>query len=161
MVRAGTRAGVVSPATTTGMTLIRGDDERRFWSRINIWGNHWTFEGWLNPKGYGQIWWQGKMRSVHRVAYELLVGPIDDGLHIDHLCRFPACVRPDHLEAVTPRENALRGISTVARQARQTHCHRGHEFTPENTRRWAGNNSRQCIACKREYDRTRRDRKAG
>lgn len=90
-----------------------------------------------DPLGYGTIR-RGrpsfKNAPVHRVAYELLIGPIPNGLHIDHLCRNPPCVNPWHLEPVLNGVNILRGVSFSAVNARKTHCKRGHEFTPENTR---------------------------
>ncbi len=61
---------------------------------------------------------------AHRVAYELAIGPVPDGLVVDHLCFNRACVRPGHLEPVTQQENVMRA---------RTHCRKGHEFTPENT----------------------------
>lgn len=58
---------------------------------------------------YGQVTVDNKRRLVHRVAHELWVGPIPDGYEVDHLCRTPLCINPDHLEAVTPEENRRRG----------------------------------------------------
>lgn len=71
---------------------------------------------------------------AHRMAYEELVGPIADGLQIDHLCRVRCCVNPAHLEPVTQAENIRRGVSPTAANRRKTHCKHGHEFTTENTR---------------------------
>lgn len=90
---------------------------------------------------------------AHCVVYELLVGPIPEGLVLDHLCRVTLCVNPDHLEPVTNKENILRGDSFSARLARQTHCIAGHEFTPENTYLYANGSSRMCMECKRRRDR--------
>src|SRR5688500_16398222 len=83
------------------------------------------------PKGYGQITVDKKSRFVHRVDYELWVGPIPEGLEIDHVrangCRYRDCIEPSHLEAVTHHENILR-------KPQPTHCPQGHEYTPENTK---------------------------
>lgn len=69
----------------------------------------WTYQGWLNRHGYGEIGIGGARRLMHRWAYETFVGSIPVGLQIDHLCRNRACSRPDHLEPVTQAENLRRG----------------------------------------------------
>jgi hypothetical protein len=86
-------------------------DERllpRFWARVHHDDGCWMWTGTLN-KGYGMFSFGGKTRRAHRFAYEALVGPIPEGLALDHLCRNPACVNPAHLEPVTWRENVYRG----------------------------------------------------
>ena len=83
--------------------------------------------------------------GAHRFAYTEAKGAIEDGLTIDHLCRVKACVNPSHLEAVTLRTNILRGENTAAKNARKTHCHRGHPFNEENTYRVPG--GRACRQC--------------
>src|SRR3989304_2992011 len=75
--------------------------------------------------GYGRVWCNGRMQMVHRLIYEALVGPIPNGLTIDHLCRVRRCVNPDHMEPVTMLVNCLRGEGPTAKQARQTHCKNG------------------------------------
>lgn len=108
----------------------------RFWKLVNKTDTCWLYTG-NTWKGYGQfgvqqspgVW---KQKKAHRIAYELLVGPIPEGLHLDHLCRVHSCVNPAHLEPVTNRENGVRGVGLTAR-ALATHCHLGHEYTDENT----------------------------
>jgi len=70
---------------------------------------------------------------VHRIAYEFALGPIPDGLTLDHLCRNTICCNPAHLEPVTLRVNTLRGTSPIADNARKTHCKNGHPFDEANT----------------------------
>lgn len=106
----------------------------------------WLWRGGLRYDGYAQISVSpGKIRRVHRVAYELLRGPIPAGLVLDHLCRVPACWNPDHLEPVTDRVNLLRGTGWSARNASRTHCPTGHEYTEQNTYVWRGR--RRCRPC--------------
>lgn len=101
--------------------------------------------------GYGYFQYAGKREPAHRVSYKLFRGSIPKGLQIDHLCRVRRCVNPEHLEAVTVRENVLRGNGPTARHARKTHCPRGHEFTPENTYIWSIHKNRACKTCVRSY----------
>ena len=94
---------------------------------------------------------------AHRVAYTLWVGPIPEGLTLDHLCRTPACVNPKHLEPVTLRENILRGTSPAARNAAVTRCPAGHQYDQSNTH-ITKSGSRHCRTCHRERERERSQR---
>jgi HNH endonuclease len=110
----------------------------------------WIWMSSCHPKGYGMIWFNGMGRTAHRVSYENFVGPIPNGMTIDHLCRVRCCINPAHLEAVSNRTNVLRGIGVTAVNHRKTHCVRGHEFSEENTYHQGGNiRWRQCRACER------------
>jgi hypothetical protein len=110
-------------------------------------GECWLWTASQRGNGYGQFTVNGKGVSAHRFAYELMIGPIPEGLDLDHLCRARACVNPAHLEPVTNAENILRGTCPPAINARKTHCPRGHEYTPENTYvNPAG--GRECRACR-------------
>jgi hypothetical protein len=71
----------------------------------------WLWDGYISTTGYGSIKFQGRIGSVHRLSYESFVGPIPEGLQIDHLCRVRACCNPEHLEPVTSRENTIRGFA--------------------------------------------------
>ena len=110
-------------------------------------GSCWIWKGRLKTTGYGRVWTEGR-RSVpaHVAIYKLLVGPIPDGLFLDHLCRVRACVNPDHLEPVTNRENLLRGNTFVARNVAVTHCPQGHPYAGDNLY-VRPNGKRHCRAC--------------
>lgn len=96
--------------------------------------------------------------QAHRMAYELLVGPIPGGLVIDHLCRNPACVNPDHMEPVTIAENVRRGSAGQhGSHRRLTHCKYGHAFTEANTLIDC-RGRRRCKTCRQAWDRARRRR---
>lgn len=101
----------------------------------------WIWMGALSPKGYAKI--NGKI--AHRSSYEAYIGPIPDGLQLDHVCRVRCCVNPHHLEPVTLQVNVARG-EVGQYNARKTHCANSHEFTPENTGRTNG--ERYCRTCR-------------
>lgn len=122
----------------------------------------WLWLGSLDGCGYGMVYIGGRGATrtgrAHRVSYTLAYGPIPDGLTLDHLCRVRSCINPDHLEAVTARENILRGIGMGANHARQTHCKRGHELSVENIYRQPSDpRGRRCRACWMEAYREKRD----
>jgi len=153
------------PAGTAGQSL-----DQRLWSRVNkrgpapsyrpALGPCWLWTGWVNNNGYGGIGSGGQEALVHRVAYELLVGPIPEGLEIDHLCRVAICVKavadehgPAHLEPVTHAENM--------RRRRGTHCREGHLLDEANIVHTT-DGQRKCRICvrRRRRARTVRDRNA-
>lgn len=105
----------------------------------------WVWTAVKNKAGYGMFKYD-KLRSAHRVSYMHFVGPIPEGMVIDHLCRNRSCVNPEHLEAVTATTNWERGFGPALINREKTHCKHGHEFTPENT---IPNSSggRQCRTC--------------
>ncbi len=121
----------------------------RFLSKIEVTDSCWIWTGRIGaePKPYGSFYTDGKDIKAHRFAYELFIRKIPDGLTIDHLCRNHSCVNPSHLEAVTNRENILRGVSIVAKQARKTHCKNGHPLIAGNLVRSVKH--RECLICRR------------
>jgi hypothetical protein len=118
-----------------------------FWRNVRpLESGCWEWAGERNG-GYGRIRLDGRWKRMHRLTYELLIGPFPNGLISDHLCRNRWCVNPLHLEPVTYRENALRGIGPTAVNARATHCLRGHPFDEANTI-WRPSGGRDCRACR-------------
>lgn len=144
--------------------------EPRFWSKVDIreWDECWPWTAATSSGGYGRFSIGGTTRRLvqaHRVAYELLVGPIPEGLELDHVrawgCVHRDCCNPLHLEPVTTIENLRRGQSPTAVNGRKTHCVNGHEFNIWNTLIVIRNGrpGRDCRACGRDRKRRSRTRR--
>lgn len=117
----------------------------------------WIYRKKPTNRGYAQfVMSDGTQPGAHRAFYEHHVGPIQDGLTIDHLCKVRRCVNPSHLEPVTRGENVLRGDTITAANTRKTHCPQGHEYSPENTY-VCKLGRRACRACHRERQRRRKE----
>ena len=108
----------------------------------------------LDGKGYTQVNQKGREKSGHREAYRLLVGPIPEGLEIDHLCRDTRCYNPAHLEPVTHRENTRR-----SKAATKTHCKRGHELKGYNLYLNPRTGHRSCRVCRQAQSAACNERK--
>lgn len=139
--------------------------EEAFWKRVERRDENecWPWQGALTSGGYGQMGHgrrgEDKKYVAHRLAYELLVGPIPDGLVIDHLCRNRACVNPTHMEPVTSGENVLRGVGWGGTHSRKAHCPLGHPLEGDNLSQyhlWMG--QRKCLTCHANRERKRRKR---
>lgn len=132
----------------------------RFWRKVDTRGDCWEWTASRTPAGYGKFAIGGNMlATAHRWAYECLVGPIPDGLVLDHLCRNRRCVNPDHLEPVTWQENLDRSPLPSARISTKRACKSGHEFSAENTY-VTRSGMRQCRTCHRIRERARKARRA-
>jgi len=127
----------------------------RFWRHVHEAGPDecWEWTGWCDRAGYGRFRPTSKQSDpktpAHRFAYELFVGPIPDGLELDHLCRNKSCVNPGHLEPVTAQVNSRRRSAALPPK---THCRQGHPFDEANTS-IQKDGSRKCRACDRERHR--------
>jgi hypothetical protein len=100
--------------------------------------------------GYGLFWWNGSTVAAHRLAYVALVGPIPDGLELDHKCRNRACVNPAHLRIITHQGNVLAGKNFSAVNAAKRRCGKGHEFSIVPRGDGTGKTQRRCIVCRDE-----------
>ncbi len=123
----------------------------------------WLWMGAKTSDGYGRICVPGNRKElVHRWMYERIIGPIPEGLEIDHVadrgCVHRHCCNPAHLEAVTHLENVQRG-RTGAPNREKTHCPQGHEYAGDNLK-VDRHGRRGCVACQRETQRRYRERKA-
>lgn len=148
-------------APYAGTFRAKGDVQERFWVRVQKTDTCWVWRGrGVNRGGYGVFTVSGRPRLVHRLAYELEVGPIPEGLTIDHLCRNKLCVRPDHLEPVSLAENIRRSKAhrRPDRYARHRACKRGHPLTGDNVcvSMRKGREERSCKRCRRDKERQRR-----
>lgn len=109
---------------------------------------------WLGAKdklGYGRFKLNGRMLLSHRVSMTVRNGLLPDGLVVDHVCRNPSCVDPDHLELVTQAENTARGMSPTAAAVRsvlhENMCVNGHDQSIYLAIRKSGHH--RCRECER------------
>lgn len=123
--------------------------DERFWENVVVGTPNecWSWLRGVGTHGYGYLRIGGKYMLAHRVAFSLVKGSIPNGKEIDPLCRNHICVNPNHLEAVTHRENILRGYTIPAFMAAQVTCQRGHQYNEENTLFWG--TRRECRVCQR------------
>jgi len=122
-------------------------------------GGCWEWRAAVDKDGYGTFWLINQTRRAHRISYEGLVGPIPEGLELDHLCRNHGCVNPKHLEAVTTKVNQHRGFGVSGLNARKTHCPRGHALKGSNLKSFdLKKGERSCRTCCNDKKRAARQR---
>lgn len=142
-VNAATKGRYLMAKYTQGETQLA-----RFMAKVNISESGcWEWIGHLDKKGYAKFDHDYGGRAA-RYAYATLKAPIPQGFTIDHLCRNRKCVNPEHLEAVTNKENVLRGAGLTAQHAKATHCPKGHPYDSVNT--YPHPKGRGCLICRRE-----------
>ncbi|KKK79382.1 hypothetical protein LCGC14_2834040, partial [marine sediment metagenome] len=105
----------------------------RFFTKVRFTKSCWLWQAATLRHGYGVFTLQGRSILAHVYAYELCVGPVPEGLELDHTCRIRNCVYPWHVEPVTRRVNQHRGMSFSGVNSRKTHCENGHRFDEANT----------------------------
>ncbi len=123
---------------------------KRFWVKVKKTDNCWEWISGLNHYGYGQFTFNNYPIGAHRFSFYLKHNYFPD-IDIDHLCRNRKCVNPEHLEAVSHKENMRRGLTNVGGvNFRKTQCKNGHKFTEDNLYRRKENLSwRICKKCTR------------
>jgi hypothetical protein len=105
----------------------------------------WIWDAYKQPSGYANLWNGERVEQAHRISYRLFVGEIPRGTEIDHRCRNRACVNPEHLRAVTHRENMRVSDAPMGRNAAKLRCKRGHPLSGTNL--VIRNGTRQCREC--------------
>lgn len=119
----------------------------------------WEWSGKISDRGYGYVQIGRSSRRAHRVAYEVLVGEIPEGLTLDHLCRVRNCINPTHLEPVTAAENSRRSIPNPNRghgsHRQREYCYQGHPWDENNTI-LRPDGARRCRSCQQASKRRRK-----
>jgi hypothetical protein len=136
---------------------IYGDDQRRFWSKVEKTPTCWIWLGRRDRWGYGLFDLAGRQQQAHRVSLEWATDEKLGFLFACHHCDNPACVRPDHLFAGTHQDNMNDAL--LKGSMRRDQCPKGHPYSIENTYSYGG--KRRCRACYLAWQTTRRAEQAG
>lgn len=143
--------------------------KKRFWSNVSATSAEgcWKWNGPISVYGYGRLMEsignrKTKQLMAHRFAYEQVIGKIEEGMTIDHVCRNKSCVNPAHMEVVTRGENSIRSHSKNMMAMRENCCTKGHKIEKENVIKETRKNGKERFRCKicslsREAKRSRND----
>lgn len=140
-----------------------GTDEERFWAKVEPTGFCWLWKGSRGRYGHGYFNLGADFGrrgiTAHKFSYETLVGMVPDGLELDHLCRIPWCVNPDHLQPVTHAENIRRGFAPTMQLNRRQVCAEGHDTSDDKDVYISKTGRRTCRICAARRQREYLDRK--
>ena len=125
---------------------MRTNDMAAFWTRVDKTEDGcWLWTSTLDSNGYGVFSMANVKQRAHRMSYELVHGPIAEGMQLDHLCRVRHCLNPEHLEAVTQAENVRRGLNGYALREL---CRAGLHDISKAENVYEGAHGRQCDPCR-------------
>src|SRR3990167_6627220 len=144
---------------------------KRFWKKVHktpscwIWTGRTTIRDRKRPNAsrytYGVFdlsWRPTRATVAHRVAYSFTKGSIPNGMQLDHLCRNTLCVNPEHLEAVTHKENLLRSLNPIMQAHRNHTCTKGHRLNEQTAYQNRKTGRLRCKICTHVYQKTQRER---
>jgi len=148
----------VSYETWFGISKKEMDNDRKlnykcgtiqqFWDKVDKTSSCWNYTAYRNELGYGKYTAERNTMYAHRFSYMITKGDIPQDMTLDHLCKNPSCVNPEHLEIVTMKENCLRGDSPPSINSRKTHCPIGHPLIGDNLYLHPKENTRECRICR-------------
>lgn len=122
--------------------------KKKLLTKITKNGECWQWFGNKDRHSYGKIWIKGKLKTAHRVSYEIFVGEIKEGMAIDHICRNRSCINPKHLRQLTWAQNAMASDGICPTFKKRTHCKNGHPFSGSNLVIYKNQpNARKCRTC--------------